>query len=116
MYTDQVYRGDGLDAAFKQAILHSPGLPISTIYSSMNGGKFWAKEYGVACTRNHGALDSDLSYEHPADFFGDIGAAYGPLALGLIAGRSVGNTLLYCSSDSRCPAAVYVVNDKIQKS
>lgn len=114
IYSDQVYRGEGLDAAFKQAILHGPDLPISTIYSSMNGENFWAKEYAVACTRNHRAFVSDVNHEHPADCFGDIGAAYGPLALGLIARRSVGNTLLYCSSDSKYRAAVYVANDKIQ--
>jgi 3-oxoacyl-[acyl-carrier-protein] synthase-1 len=52
LLSDETYRGDGLDAAFKQALSEHAGEGIHTIYASMNGENYWAKEFGVAYLRN----------------------------------------------------------------
>lgn len=52
LFSEEVYRGDGLDQAFKNALAHQAGKSINSIYSSMNGENHWAKEYGVAYLRN----------------------------------------------------------------
>lgn len=53
LFNDEIYRGDGLDQAFKDALTAYDGdINIGNIYSSMNFEHFWAKEYGVAKIRN----------------------------------------------------------------
>lgn len=102
-YSDQPYRGDGLAVAFALA-LENNDTPIRTIIGSQNGESFGAKEYGVATLRNSSALAPDLQIEHPADCFGDVGAAFGPILIGLAAiglrkGYINGPVLSYCSSE-----------------
>lgn len=70
----------------------------------MNGENFWAKEYGVAFTRNGNALDENVNHEHPGDCIGDIGAAFvlvniGIAATGLRKKYIEGPVLVYGSSD-----------------
>jgi 3-oxoacyl-[acyl-carrier-protein] synthase-1 len=106
------YLGNGLDQAFKQA-LQSNNTPISTIYSSMNGERFWAKEYGVATMRNQQHFREDCEIKHPADCYGDIGAATGSVLIGLSAmqllkQKNMGQHLVYCSADGAQRAAVCV--------
>lgn len=103
-YSTEPYRGDGLVEAFRRAIENGSGQPIQTIYSSLNGEHFGAKEFGVATIRNGNTLDQNARHEHPADGFGDIGAAFAPILIGLAAldlqkGWRQGPALVYCSSD-----------------
>ena len=84
-YSEQPYKGDGLAQAFKLALTSSNLGPIKTLYSSLNGENFSAKELGVATTRNSNKIDNDCKIMHSADCFGDIGAAYFPVSTGLIA-------------------------------
>lgn len=99
------YRGDGLAAAI--AALVATGVmaaPVQEVYSSMNGESHWAKEWGVGFIRNRAAFLPEHGMHHPADCFGDAGAACGPLmtglaALGLRDGYRRGPCLVYCSSD-----------------
>jgi 3-oxoacyl-[acyl-carrier-protein] synthase-1 len=112
-YSDVPYRGDGLADAVRLAIQQGNGQKIHAIYSSMNGESFGAKEYGVACARNSASLAETVEHEHPADGFGDIGAACGPVLMGLAAldlqkGWRQGPALVYCSSDGEQRAAVCV--------
>ena len=113
MYSQEPYKGDGFSEAFKKALNRHRGEKISKIYSSINGEQFWAKEYGVATTRTKSYFADDVTLEHPADCFGDTGAAVGALLIGLAAdtllkeGRK-NTSLVTCSSDQACRAAICV--------
>lgn len=114
LYSDEVYRGDGLAATF-ELLVQSGAVesPIREVYSSMNGENHWAKEWGVAFLRNRSAFDEEHGMHHPADCFGDTGAACGPLMVGLAAqgiarGYRESPALVYCSSDRGERAAVSV--------
>lgn len=106
MYSDQPYRGDGLSSALQQATVNRPPNSIHTVYSSMNGESFWAKEMGVAMMRNAAVLSADTKVEHPADCFGDIGAAFPAVALGILTKASPGSYLVYGSSDGPSRSAI----------
>jgi len=111
-YSDKPYRGDGLSEAFRQAFRDYSGDPIKAVYGSMNGENYWVKEYGVAMTRNHSFFDEKVEHEHPADCYGDMGAATGPILMGLAAqgllkqARGLATYLVYSSSDGSWRAAV----------
>jgi 3-oxoacyl-[acyl-carrier-protein] synthase-1 len=112
-YSDEPYRGDGLADAFREAIEHSNGQPIQTIYSSMTGEHVGAKELGVAQVRNNAAIAATVNIEHPADGFGDIGAACGPVLMALAAldlqkGWRQGPALVYGASEQQARAAIVV--------
>jgi len=112
-YSQEPYRGDGLADAMRIAIQHAPGQRMHTIYSSMNGESFGAKEYGVACTRNNTSMAETVEHEHPADGFGDIGAAFGPVLMGLAAldlqkGYRQGPAVVYCAAEQQARAAIVV--------
>ena len=99
----EAYRGDGLDRAFKLAVDNYPA-KISAIYSSMNGEHHWAKEYGVAYSRNKDSFRDPIRFEHPSDCYGDLGAATGAVLLGLAADSLWKNAdatshLVYASSN-----------------
>lgn len=112
MYSDQPYRGDGLAQAL--ALLAGQGLgPAGEVFSSMNGESHWAKEWGVAYLRNRGLFSADHGMHHPADCFGDTGAACGPLMVGLTAlgirdGYLRTPGLVYASSDQGARTALMV--------
>lgn len=112
-YSEQPYRGDGLSNAIKLAVAQGVNQPIRTIYASLNGEHFGAKEYSVASIRNKAAFDDAVVTEHPADCFGDIGAAFGPVLLGLAAmgirqQYKPGPALVYCSSENQPRAAICI--------
>jgi 3-oxoacyl-[acyl-carrier-protein] synthase-1 len=111
-YSDQPYRGDGLAHAF--AALFEP-LPaqerVRTLYAGLNGESYWAKELGTARIRNSERFEEGVHVEHPADAFGDTGAAMGPVMVGLAAkalrgGYRPGPSLIYCGSDRQDRVAV----------
>lgn len=111
--SNEPYRGEGLDRAFKQALVGMPAASISAIYSSMNGENHWAKEYGVAYTRSKKYFRDAIAIEHPADSLGDIGAATAPVLIALAAenlwnNRTATSYLIYSSSDSAKRGAVVV--------
>jgi 3-oxoacyl-[acyl-carrier-protein] synthase-1 len=103
-YSDEPYLGQGLADAFKIAIANGNGEKISTIFSTMNGENFFAKEFGVATIRNQSALDEKCRHEHPIDCFGDMGAATAGVLLALaqhrlLKSKTITQNLVYCSSD-----------------
>lgn len=111
LYSEEVYMGEGLHNAFKNTLCGAGDGSISRIYSSLNGEQFWAKELGVAMTRNNNYLKDNCAIEHPIDCLGDIGAATAPVLIGLAAmdlldSRQDRNALVYCSSDSKWRGAV----------
>lgn len=105
-YSEAVYRGDGLATAFQEALLNAPGVQIDEIYTSMNGESFASKELGVAMIRNSQRLGDDTKILHPADCFGDIGAAFGPILLGLMSRKKACTSLAYGSADGPYRTAV----------
>ncbi|MFT3782350.1 MAG: beta-ketoacyl synthase N-terminal-like domain-containing protein [Nibricoccus sp.] len=98
------YRGDGLARAVTALVATQSPQPIAEVYSSMNGEHYWAKEWGTTCTRNSAAFAPDVRLHHAVEFFGDIGAAFGPVAIslavvGLQKGYRRSPILVYASSD-----------------
>jgi 3-oxoacyl-[acyl-carrier-protein] synthase-1 len=110
--SEEPYRGDGLAAAFTAALEAAGELPpIGCVYSSFNGERYWAKEFGVAMLRNRDAFDPAHQMEHPAECFGDLGAAHGAVllamaCLGLHKGYRRSPALVYSSSDLGRRAAI----------
>jgi 3-oxoacyl-[acyl-carrier-protein] synthase-1 len=103
-YSDQPYKGEGLAEAVSLALAANPSGPIRTVLAGLNGENFGAKEWGVAAIRNQPALDPDFRFEHPADCFGDTGAAVAPIlialaAIGLRKGTLAGPCLAWSSSE-----------------
>ncbi len=113
LHSEETYRGDGLDKAFKKALDNHPQLNIHSIYSSMNGENHWAKEYGVAYLRNKQAFHDEVKTEHPADTYGDLGAATSPVLIALAAQNLHNNVnaksyLVYSSSDHAKRGAIVI--------
>ena len=121
LYSKAPYLGEGLDRAFKQALSQYKSHPIRTIYSSMNGENFWAKELGVSVIRNKRYLEDPFTTEHPADCCGDLGAATGSILIGLSASsllkhEKIGTHMVYSSSDGPKRAAVCVEKIALQSA
>ncbi len=111
LHTDAAYLGEGLDRAFKGALAGSAENSVDVVYSSMNGEHYWAKEYGVAITRSKRYFRDDFDVEHPADCYGDLGAATTSVLIGLAAEALLrredgGTALVYGSSDYESRAAL----------
>jgi len=88
-----------------------PAGAIDVVYSSMNGESHWAREFGVARLRNCRHFRESAVVEHPADCYGDLGAATGPVLMGLAAldlmkRARPARHLVCCSSDHTPRAAV----------
>lgn len=114
-YSQEPHRGDGLARAFTQLFNYSgaANMPVQTVFAGYNGENFWAKEWGVASLRNKDKFAESFAFEHPADCFGDPGAALGPLMIGLAAlsmvkGYCIGPCLVWCGSDRDTRAAALI--------
>lgn len=113
MFSEEPYRGDGLDQAFKNALCNQADQTITSIYSSMNGENYWAKEYGVAYLRNKQKFSGTTTLQHPADAYGDIGSATAAALIVLAAenlhlNKNAQKHLVYSSADGVTRAAVVV--------
>lgn len=111
LYSLLTYKGNGLDTAFKLALIGCKQGSVSTVYSSMNGENHWAKEYGVACMRNKNHLADNYKIMHPADCYGDLGVATGSVLVAMSALSLFKNTeqaaqLVYSSSDTEWRSAI----------
>jgi 3-oxoacyl-[acyl-carrier-protein] synthase-1 len=117
-YSAEPCLGNGLADAIRAAVQGASGLQIRTVLASFNGESFGAKEWGVAFIRNREAFHAELRMEHPADCFGDLGAACGPVlvglaALGLKKGYLPGPCLAWCSSEGALRAASLVSGEPV---
>lgn len=105
LYGDDPYLGEGLATAVSALLSETPPpRPIGCVYSSFNGERYWGREWGVARLRNARSFAEDHQMEHPAECFGDLGAAHGPMlaalaAHGLAGGYRRSPCLVYASSD-----------------
>lgn len=112
-YSDEPYTGDGLAQAVTSALEELNNEPVASILSSMNGENFGAKEWGVAYIRNAAAFEPASRMEHPAECFGDTGAAVMPILTGIVAvgleeGYRRGPALVCCSSEGPQRGAVCI--------
>jgi 3-oxoacyl-[acyl-carrier-protein] synthase-1 len=108
-------KGEGLDVALKQLRQRSGSLPgpIGTTFAGFNGESFDAKLWGVARLRHNDLFSATMVIEHPADKYGDAGAATGAILLALAAqslatGTRQGPALVWAASD-REPRACAVL-------
>ena len=105
LYADEPYKGEGLAAAFATLLAEAPPPePIASVFCSFNGERYWAREYGVARLRQSQAFAAEHAVEHPAECFGDLGAAHGP-ALAALAAHGV------CQGYRRAPCLVFASSD-----
>ncbi len=109
-------KGEGLAMAIDQLRhrLSPPPPPVATTFAGFNGENFEAKLWGVARLRHTDFFAPDMVIEHPADKFGDAGAAMGAILLALAAeslasGTRSGPVLVWAASD-REPRACAVVS------
>jgi 3-oxoacyl-[acyl-carrier-protein] synthase-1 len=105
-YGSEPARGEGLAHAMGALLtsLVSPPAPIQSVFAGFNGENFPAKEWGVARLRHTDQFAPAARIDHPADCFGDAGAALGALLLvlghaALIRGHRSGPALVFASSD-----------------
>ncbi|MEQ1685566.1 MAG: beta-ketoacyl synthase N-terminal-like domain-containing protein [Burkholderiaceae bacterium] len=105
LYSEERYLGEGLAATFASLLAEAPPpQPIGSVYSSFNGERYWAREYGVARLRHTDSFAAEHTMEHPAECFGDMGSAQGP-ALAALAAHGVQQgyrrapCLVFASSD-----------------
>lgn len=113
-YSEQPALGAGLSAALDDALSkHGPLPAVRTCFAGLNGESFGSKEWGVASMRHHELFDSALAFEHPADGFGDAGAATGTLLIALADEmlqheHRAGPMLVWASSDHEPCGCAYV--------
>ena len=105
IYAQAPYLGEGLAATFSVLLTEAnASSAIGCVFSSFNGERYWGKEFGVARLRNSAAFMPDHQMEHPAECFGDLGAAHGAM-LAVLAVHGVQKhyrhspCLVYASSD-----------------
>ncbi|MER8461523.1 beta-ketoacyl synthase N-terminal-like domain-containing protein [Mesorhizobium sp. M1396] len=110
--TETVVLGEGLGAAFRFLFQDGPIDPVDRIICDMNGERYRGNEYGFAVIRNPGHFKDAADFETPADCWGDVGAASGPLFVSLITEAEARNyqngplSLIWASSEKGSRAAV----------
>jgi 3-oxoacyl-[acyl-carrier-protein] synthase-1 len=79
--TDSVCTGEGLIALFRALSGEPPTIQADHLYCDMNGEPYRADEFGFATIRAGKLFRDPSSFTAPADCWGDVGAATGPLLL-----------------------------------
>jgi len=109
LLSDAPYTAETLAGAFRQAMATTE-MPINTIYSSENGEMHYTRELSVATLRQQHRMSPQYKIHRPAEYFGDLGAAFAPIAIGL-ASATINTqpdmaTVVYASSDNGPRAAL----------
>ena len=105
--TGTVCLGEGLTTAFRGALAGLPiGAKLTDVYCDMNGDPYRADEFAFTVTRTRERFVAASDFVAPADCWGDVGAASGPLfiALACVAGTKAyakgTHALVWASSDT----------------
>jgi 3-oxoacyl-[acyl-carrier-protein] synthase-1 len=105
-YGTEPARGEGLSNAIEQlrGQLEHPVPPVGVTFAGFNGESFDAKLWGVARLRHNDFFAPTMPIEHPADKYGDAGAATGAILTALAAtaladGSRAGPALVWAASD-----------------
>jgi 3-oxoacyl-[acyl-carrier-protein] synthase I len=119
--TDDIVLGEGLSDAFRATYEAAFGTeekhirPANRILCDMNGERYRGNEYGFAVLKNTAFFENAADFEAPADCWGDVGAATGPLLISLAIeasarGYSKGPvTLIWSSSEKGLRSAVLLL-------
>jgi 3-oxoacyl-[acyl-carrier-protein] synthase-1 len=111
--TQQDGFGEGLTEAVRGAVdgLSLPAERINQVICDINGERYRSEEWGFTCLRLAACFESPSAYRAPADCWGDMGAASGPL-FAILACQAAARgyakgprTLVWASSDSGLRAA-----------
>jgi len=120
--TDSVCVGKGLTTAFRRSLSPLPvAARVSDVFCDMNGEPYRADEFGFACLRTKERFESASDFVAPADCWGDVSAASGPLGLTLAvaAGRKGYSrgaySLIWTSSESGERAAALVQPERTER-
>lgn len=83
--TESVCIGEGMTAAMRQvlAVLAGRGRRVERLMSDMNGEPYRGDEFGFSMVRVSNHFVDGIDAETPADGWGNIGAATGPMLLAL---------------------------------
>lgn len=105
-YSPAPSKGEGLADAIEmmRTQLGAPRAAAEVIFAGLNGEGDGAKEWGVAQLRHRDVINPEAMLEHPADRFGDLGAAVGAMLLALAdaslrSAHRQGPALVWASSD-----------------
>src|SRR5690625_815013 len=105
-----LYTAEALATAWTSAIANAhsaePKELIGTVYSSDTGEMHYNKELTVATLRNQQRLCPSRKIIRPAEFLGDLGAAFGAVAIALAsvdASQNQGHNSLVCASSDGGP-------------
>ncbi|WMJ02457.1 beta-ketoacyl synthase N-terminal-like domain-containing protein [Pseudomonas chlororaphis subsp. aurantiaca] len=83
--TEDICLGDGLSAAFHAAAESLPETErVDRIICDMNGERYRGNEYGFAVLKASRLFKDAAAFDTPADCWGDVGAASGPLYVSLV--------------------------------
>lgn len=79
--TSDICLGEGLTTTVRDAVsgLSPPAETINEIICDINGERYRGEEWGFVCLRLPQHFDDPTAYRSPADCWGDMGAASGPL-------------------------------------
>jgi 3-oxoacyl-[acyl-carrier-protein] synthase-1 len=79
--TSDTCLGEGLITAVQDAVssVITPTERINDILCDINGERYRSEEWGFVCLRLSQFFDDPTAYQSPADCWGDMGAASGPL-------------------------------------
>jgi 3-oxoacyl-[acyl-carrier-protein] synthase-1 len=112
-------RAEGLAQALEilRNRLRSAVDPVGTTFAGLNGESFDAKSWGVARLRHQDFFAPHMELAHPADCFGDTGAATGAILLSLAAhaleaGDRAGPAFVWAASDGESRACALMSSSK----
>jgi 3-oxoacyl-[acyl-carrier-protein] synthase-1 len=79
--TSDICLGAGLTSVVKNAVsgLSLSSGRINAVICDINGERYRGEEWGFVCLRLSQYFDDPIAYDSPADCWGDMGAASGPL-------------------------------------
>ncbi len=121
--TDAICLGEGLTECVREATkpLQLPEQKIDGIICDINGERYRAEEWGFVILKCAEAFVDPTAYEMPVTYWGDVGAASGPLSIGLAVtagkkGWAKGNRyMIWNSSEGGDRAAVLLELNSYQK-
>jgi 3-oxoacyl-[acyl-carrier-protein] synthase I len=112
--TETVCAAEGLTVAWSQALARARCVEggLTRILCDLDGEPYRAEEYGFTMLRQGRFVAEDAAFETPARCWGNVGAAFGPLAV-MLAGEAAARgyapgprTLAFAGSDSGRRAAL----------
>jgi 3-oxoacyl-[acyl-carrier-protein] synthase I len=112
--TPAVCLADGLRAAIAAAAGGLAGEHINDVICDLNGERYRTEEWGFVCLKPPARFDDPAAFRSPADCWGDVGAASGPLfavlaCQAMTRGYARGpRTLVWASSEAGLRAAALI--------